>query len=243
VTRWARTAPLAAFAAAALALAGTPAASANNTMYVNARDDRPSEVSPDRLYEVASTSARRWSLRVARNTTAPPGVRDGTQSFGFSEATNPKALGVTSVWTRARYRVVKVRVCGRVNGRRVCKTIKRTTKLGNEVVEKDVQLNPFVTWEEGPAYPARDEYDLESTVLHELGHFAHPLKDNHVHGCENSPMIDSISPGEFWRDADDWLRFGCSRSTGAQKLRPALPGGPALDMQVVEHRLPGVIER
>ena len=105
-----------------------------------------------------------------------------------------------------------------------------------------MQLNPFVPWEQGPAYPTPPEYDLESTVLHELGHFAHPMKDNHVFGCENSPMIDAISPGEYWRDSDEWLRYGCSASTGVRP-RLAIPAGPAMRMLHVEHRLPPRFER
>lgn len=235
---------LAALAATALSLAVPATAGAANTLYVNARDDRPDAVSAERLHEVAVRSARRWGLRVAGTTSRPPGVRDGTQAFGFSNATNPRALGVTSVWMRARYRVTRARVCRRLGRTLVCRVIERRRKIGDEVVEKDVQLNPFVTWEEGPSYPARDEYDLESTILHELGHFANPLKDNHIRGCGNSPMIEAISPGEFWRDTDDWLRYGCSSSTGtAPKLHSPPPSGAALDMHVVEHRLPGVIER
>jgi hypothetical protein len=240
VTLRARTLRLAALAAAAIALAAPAAASASPTFYVNSRDDRPAAVSAERLYELADASARRWELRVAGETSAPPGVRDGTQAFGFSTDTNPDALGVTSVWTRTRYRVIKIRRCTRSGGRRVCRTSKRYRKVGEEVVEKDVQLNPFVTWQQGPVYPTRAEYDLESTILHELGHFANPLKDNHVRGCENTPMIASISPGEYWRDADDWLRLGCSASTGALKVARA---GAELPLLVVEHRLPPLVER
>jgi hypothetical protein len=50
-------------------------------------------------------------------------------------------------------------------------------------------------------------------------------------------MIDAISPGEFWRDADDWVRYGCSASSGP-KYRPVVPAGPRMRMLVVEHRLP-----
>lgn len=240
MTLRARTSRLAALGAAAIALAAPAAACADSTLWVNASDDRPAEVDADRLYQVSAASAKRWRLNVKGHTGAEPGVRDGTQAIGFSRATNSQALGVTSVWSRTRYRVIKTRRCGRVGGRRVCRIVKRYKRLGTEVVEKDVQLNPSVRWEQGPDYPARDEYDLESTILHELGHFANPLKDNHVTGCENTPMIEAISPGEYWRDADDWLRYGCSTTTGLPKLAPA---GPALPMLVVEHRLPSVVER
>jgi hypothetical protein len=116
--------------------------------------------------------------------------------------------------------------------------VRRYVRDGVEVAERDIQLNPFVTWEQGPAHPARDAYDLESTILHELGHVAHPTKDNHVFGCENSPMIDAISPGEYWRDSDEWLRYGCSAQTGAKTYGRIAPAGPRLRMLVVEHRLP-----
>ena len=231
--------PLAAVAACLCAAA--PPASAADSLYVNAVDDRPAGVDAARLYDLADSSAKRWKLSVAGNAGHDPGVRDGMQVLGFSRTTNPKALGVTSVWTRTRYRVKTTRVCTRVKGKRRCRTVKRYVRDGVEVVERDVQLNPFVPWEQGPDYPLPTEYDLESTILHELGHFANPTKDNHVFGCENSPMIDSIAPGEFWRDADDWLRYGCSEAPGA-KARAAVPAGPAMQNLVVEHRLPPVID-
>jgi hypothetical protein len=222
---------------AAIAAALAPQASAANTMFVNATDDRPAGVDAKRLYDLSEESARRWKMAVIGNSSADPGVRDNAQVIGFSRATNPKALGVTSIWTRTRYRVKSVKTCTRVRGKKRCKTVKKYVRDGVEVVERDIQLNPFVKWEQGPAYPAADEYDLESTILHEIGHFANPMKDNHVFGCENSPMIDAISPGEFWRDADDWVRYGCSTSSGP-KYRPVVPAGPRMRMLVVEHRLP-----
>jgi hypothetical protein len=232
--------PLAAVAAALLCPA--PAAADSDSFYVNASDDRPANVDAVRLEQLASDAARRWSLNVAGITGEAPGPRDGTQAFGFSAATDRKALGVTTVWTRVRYRTKIRRRCRYVNGRRRCHTIRRTVKVGSTVVEKDVQLNPFVPWEQGPDHPAADEYDLESTILHELGHFAHPTIENHVFGCENSPMIDSISPGEYWRDTGDWLRYGCSRSNWVRP-RVAPPAGPRMAMLHVERALPPVVER
>ncbi len=228
---------------AGIAAAFAPQATAADTMLVNATDDRPAGVDAKRLYDLSEESARRWKMTVVGNSSAEPGIRDAQQVIGFSRATNPQALGVTSVWTRTRYKVKYVRTCTRVRGKRRCRTVKKYVRDGVEVIERDIQLNPFVKWEQGPAYPAADEYDLESTILHELGHFANPEKDNHVFGCENSPMIDSIAPGEFWRDADDWLRFGCSASTGAL-LRRAVPSSRTeMPLLTVEHRLPPRIER
>jgi hypothetical protein len=224
VARWSRLSPLAAIAV---------------LLYVNASDERPQGVDAVRLYDLAESSAKRWKLNVVGNASQEAGLRDGTQVLGFSSRIDPKALGVTSVWTRARYRIKTSHVCARVKGKRRCRKVRRYVRSGTEVVERDTQLNPFVKWEQGPAYPSSTEYDLESTILHELGHFANPTKDNHVFGCEDSPMIASIAPGEFWRDSDDWLRFGCSQSSGP-KYRRAVPAAPAMPMLVVEHRLPAV---
>ena len=214
-----------------------PQATAADTMLVNSSHERPAGVDAKRLYDLSEESARRWKMAVVGNSSAEPGVRDSQQVIGFSRRTNPEALGVTSVWTRTRYKVKTVRTCTRVRGKKRCRTTKKYVRDGVEVIERDIQLNPFVPWEQGPAYPAVDEYDLESTILHEIGHFANPTKDNHVFACENSPMIASIAPGEFWRDADDWLRYGCAASSGA-KYRPTVPAGPRMRMLVVEHRLP-----
>ncbi|HEX8064910.1 MAG TPA: hypothetical protein VF520_00135 [Thermoleophilaceae bacterium] len=237
--------PIAAIAAVALALAavaGPPLARAeSSSLYVNAEDARPSNVTPERLEELATVSAARWHLRVAGLTGTPPGVRDGIQAFGFSSATDADALGVTSVWSRPRYRVKKTKRCQRSRGRRTCRVVRTYVKVGDEVIEKDVQFNTEVPWQPGPAYPSAAEFDLESTILHELGHFANPTRDTHVFGCENSPMIHAISPGEFWRGTDDWLRYGCSASTGPRQRRAVT--GPAMRFVVREHRLPAVVER
>jgi hypothetical protein len=235
VTRRSRLSPLGLIALALCVAA--PQATAADTLTVNTADDRPASVSPERLYELSERSASRWKMTVTGVSSYEPGVRDSRQVIGFSRDTDPQALGVTTVWTRTRFKVKTTRVCTRVKGKRRCKNVRRYVRDGVEVAERDIQLNPFVKWEQGPALPARDAYDLESTILHEVGHFAHPTKDNHVFGCENSPMIDTISPGEYWRDSDEWLRYGCSASTGAM-YRVAAPAGAAMRMLVVEHRLP-----
>lgn len=239
-----RLSPLALVAALAClgALPASASAANSNRLYVNATADRPAGVDAARLYDVSDQSASRWKLSVEGNASRAPGVKDGMQVIGFSKTTASQALGVTTVWSRTRFKLVTSRRCWRQNSKRRCQTTRRYVKDGVEVVEKDVQLNPFVPWEQGPALPSPADFDLESTILHELGHFANPLKDNHVFGCENSPMIDAIAPGEFWRDSDDWLRFGCSASTGARP-KLAIPAGPQMRMLVVEHRLPPRFQR
>jgi hypothetical protein len=232
--------PLAAIAAA-LACAAPAGAANSNSLYANTSNDRPTGVDAQRLYELSDKSASRWRLQLLGNTSADPGAKDGKQVIGFSANTKPEALGVTTVWSRTRYKLKTSRTCKRIRGKRYCRVTRRYVRDGVEVLEKDIQLNPFVPWEQGPSYPTPPEYDLESTILHEFGHFAHPLKDNHIAGCENTPMIESLAPGEYWRDADDWLRIGCSAATG---IRPRI-AAPAAEMKmlVVEHRLPPVYAR
>ena len=73
-----------------------------------------------------------------------------------------------------------------------------------KVVESDLALNAERDWNAGPDYPALDQVDLESVVLHELGHMAGNKK--HRARCTNSPMIEALGAGEWWRGArDKWF--------------------------------------
>ena len=82
-----------------------------------------------------------------------------------------------------------------------------TFTLRGRVVEQDVRFNAAAPWNQGPRYPDFDEMDLESVVLHEFGHMAGVHR--HKARCANSPMVEAIGPGEWWRGPhDDWF-FGC----------------------------------
>jgi hypothetical protein len=59
-------------------------------------------------------------------------------------------------------------------------------------------------WSAGPGYPGLDEIDLESVVLHELGHMAGNKK--HTARCANSPLGEALGAGEWWRGPrDKWF--------------------------------------
>jgi hypothetical protein len=47
-------------------------------------------------------------------------------------------------------------------------------------------------------------------LLHELGHFAG--NKEHRPRCSNSPMIESLAKGEWWRSSDDWFNWNCAKS-------------------------------
>ena len=72
------------------------------------------------------------------------------------------------------------------------------------VVERDLALRTDENWAAGPDYPALDEVDLESVLLHELGHMAGNKR--HRPRCTNSPMDEALGAGEWWRGSrDKWF--------------------------------------
>jgi hypothetical protein len=166
----------------------------------------PGEVTLDRLRSLLRTSAKRWNLRAAGSTTRAPGRQDGHNVVGFSHELPSGTLGLQIDFreTRARIR----------NGVHTVRTV---------VTEQDLLLNDSVPWEQGPEHPTPSEFDLESTIIHELGHFAGNKK--HATRCRGvvSPMIDAIGNGEFWRTPfDRWIFCPSGTSAVAQAgLRPA----------------------
>jgi hypothetical protein len=148
----------------------------------------PDGVSGARFQKVLKTAASRWSLKALRWTSAKAGVHDGYSVAGFSSRLDPGTLGLQTDW------------------------IKRGT-----VVERDLALNVNENWNEGPDYPALDQVDLESVVLHELGHMAGNKK--HRSRCTNSPMVEALAAGEWWRGTrDKWFGdCGASASSVSRK--------------------------
>lgn len=168
-------------------------------------------VSPERFNLLVLRSASRWGLRYLGLAGNRPGVRDGISVVGFSSATPYGVLGVTTsykkpVWRMRRVcRVKRTRAGGR---KRVCRGvpyIARRVFTG----ESDVELSTSVIWQDGPQLPSVREQDLESTIIHELGHFAG--NSGHVSGCVNSPMIDALGGGEYWRDVNKNALYACRR--------------------------------
>ena len=84
------------------------------------------------------------------------------------------------------------------------------------VIERDLELNANQNWAAGPDYPALDEFDLESVLLHELGHMAGNKK--HLARCTNSPMGKKLGAGEWWRGSRDKWFGNCSTSARASSL-------------------------
>jgi hypothetical protein len=144
----------------------------------------PDAVSGTRFEKVVRTAASRWGLKALRWTSVKAGVQDGFNVAGFSSKVEAGVLGVQTDY------------------------IKR-----GRVVESDLALSASENWNAGPDYPALDQVDLESVVLHELGHMAGNKK--HRARCTNSPMIEALAAGEWWRGARDKWFGDCGASASS----------------------------
>ena len=144
----------------------------------------PSSVSKARLKVLAKGTAKRWGLKAGATTKLVAGVQDGRSVAGFSTAVASGTLGVQTDYLR--------------NGR---------------VIERDLALRADERWAAGPGYPALDEIDLESVLLHELGHMAG--NKQHRSRCADSPLDEVLGAGEWWRGTRDKWFGNCSAIASA----------------------------
>jgi hypothetical protein len=202
----------------------------NHALLVLALGEGSPSVSRSRLIALVRNSARRWRLDARGPVKRVPRLGDGHDDVGFAAAlVSEGALGTT---TLLRQNYVRVRrVCAATG----CRTTR--TPVGTRVVERDLALLPDVPWAQGPAHPTGDEYDLETVVLHELGHWAGNMRHTPV-GCHDTPMVRGLGPGEWWRSPTDWHYDACG-SSGARAASaldvpsPTVPR-PLLTERVVE---------
>ena len=172
----------------------------------------PDGIDPARLQTIVAVSARRWGLRLTGWTSRPAGARDHTNVAGFGNVPAPGALAAQADFYERRYRFSRHCTEQRLNGvviQRTCGPIQRQY-LGKVLTDQDLVIRPDVPWAMGPARPTATEFDLESVLIHELGHMAGNKK--HAPLCSNSPMGPTIGRGEWWRTPHDWYRRGCPLS-------------------------------
>jgi hypothetical protein len=148
----------------------------------------PANVDGARFQTLAKTTSARWGLKAKRWTSVEAGVEDGYNVAGFSTRVADDTLGVQTDFMRAGI-----------------------------VIERDLELNANQLWAAGPEYPALDEIDLESVLLHELGHMAGNKR--HLARCSNSPMGKALGAGEWWRGSRDKWFGGCLTSARASSLK------------------------
>jgi hypothetical protein len=142
----------------------------------------PAGVSRARFLGLVRNSARRWRLHSVGRRAGRPVFGNGRSEVGFSDQVPRQALGVTVFGRRGP------------GGRR----------------ERDLLLRADLPWEPGPQHPTRGRIDLETVILHELGHVA----GNRFHvprGCRNTRMVVGLATGEWWRSTADFSYRSCDR--------------------------------
>jgi hypothetical protein len=176
--------------------------------------EAPYDVDTDRFVGLVRGVARRWDIYTGGVSTRPFvfDVPDRRNGIGFA-AIDEDSLGTTSTWFFKLYR--KRKVCGHRHGRRVCHTHRRY--VGREIVERDTALSADVPWQQGPDLPGPEQFDLESVIIHELGHWA---GNRHVPACTASPMVPALDMGEWWRSPTSYHFTTCGLAS-VSAHRPA----------------------
>jgi hypothetical protein len=164
---------------------------------------------------MAATSARRWGLTVTGATTRIAGAVDGKNVVGFGGDVPANALGVQRDVLQRRVRTTR-----RCSGGRC--TLRQDV-VSSRVVDRDIVVRTGLNWWIGPGPPPLDRYDLESVLIHELGHFAG--NEKHLPHCANSPLADGAAPGEWWHTPRDRFAF-CDARPVARAA--SLGSGPRL---------------
>jgi hypothetical protein len=177
---------------------GAPATGGSRGSFLVSSRSIPAGVSRSRFLAVVRSNAAFRRLSARGWTSTSPGSRDGKNVVGFASKIPAGDLGVQIDWV-----------------------IERPGKQPR-VVERDIVLDPSQPWEDGPRRPDSQHYDLETVLLHELGHFA-GIKD-HKPRCTNSPMIEALAKGEWWRSSDDWFNWNCAKSPSSPRGQVARAG-------------------
>lgn len=165
-----------------------------NSQYV------PAGVDPARFMALVIDSGERWGSATTGATFRSPGRADLHDVVGFG-STDPDTLGVTQF----PFKIRQARRCAGHGYSRHC-VYKNVGRIFTG--EADITLNDELDWQQGPARPSPDQYDLQSTLVHELGHYA---GNPHVRGlCSNNPMLAALGAGDYWRSPTDWFRAECS---------------------------------
>lgn len=179
------------------------------------RVDVPVSIGQGAFYRLVARSARRWGLRAVGWTNRVPGRADNVSVLGFREL--PQSVLGLELERHAR-------VFARRTGSRA------RAYVGRVVMERDVIIGLGVPWMKHAEYPSDSQLDLESVVLHELGHMAG--NRHHEPRCTNSPLVESLGTGEWWHTPQDWYERTCAGSSAVGARSGARHREPASDVLV-----------
>jgi hypothetical protein len=183
-------------AAAVVTVTLTASAEAAVSFELNTRHARPGEVSGHRMARIVTVSTRFWRragfhVRYAGPSPHKAGLHDGHNVISFARRTPRRSLGQT--------------ICRDASIHR-----HRSGLRHEHCSEVDIRLNPRAGWNDGPRRPSFDEFDLRTTLLHELGHLA-GITHERRH-CANSPMFSPLLNGEYWWGKRKSHRHFCGHS-------------------------------
>ncbi len=176
----------------------------------------PDAADDERFIAMAETQGARWGLRPDGVTFDSVSLRNRRPEVGFSSRVPDGVLGIHYRRYLIRYkRMLRCRILP--NGSRTdCVTV-GLKKVATVVTDRDIVLHPGVPWELGPAWPEQDEFDLQTVMIHEFGHFAG--NEQHDGNCTVAPMTPSLSPGDWWRSTLDH-RVVCRKGARSAGRRP-----------------------
>src|SRR4051794_8378934 len=155
----------------------------NGASFVIRTGGLPPSVTRTRYLALVRNATLRWRVHSHGTLPGRPVFGNGRSEVGFSNQVPPGALGVTIIGRRRRF----------AGARR----------------ERDLILRADIPWEQGPDHPTRARIDLETVILHEMGHMA----GNGFHvprGCRNTPMVIGLATGEWWRSTTDFSYRACN---------------------------------
>jgi hypothetical protein len=158
------------------------------TSFATSSAQIPAAIDAVNFKQLVTKTAARWGLKARGWTNRVAGVQDGHSVAGFSADVPEGVLGVQTDFM-----------------------------VDGKITERDLALRADEQWDAGPEYPALDEFDLQSVLLHELGHMAGNKK--HTARCANSPMDEALGAGEWWRGARDKWYGNCSSGASASSLK------------------------
>lgn len=172
------------------------------TRFLVSRVDIPASIGRARFYGLVARSARRWGLRAVGWTNRVAGNADGVNVVGFREI--PQS--VLGLELERSSRVLERRAGSHARA-----------YLGRIIAERDVIVGLGIPWMKRGEYPDDSHIDLESVVLHELGHMAG--NRHHQPRCTNSPMVEALGTGEWWHTPQDWFERTCGSASAARAER------------------------